>query len=172
MFVSRLGVFYGFVVGFVSGGWGDYLYRLCLFFLLCCFLHLRLPYLYGLMGFGLFLVFMVAPLFLALFLGRLVDVGLFSFFSGFVPLGTPLWIAPFVCLAETLSYIVRPVVLLIRPFVNLTIGSLGGVAIGVLGLKYGFGIFIFLVVLFFYEVFVALVHWFIVCNILSFSEDH
>jgi len=63
-----------------------------------------------------------------------------------------------VCLAETLSYIVRPVVLLIRPFVNLTIGSLGGVAIGVLGLKYGFGIFIFLIVLFFYEVFVALVH--------------
>lgn len=62
------------------------------------------------------------------------------------------------CLAETLSYIVRPVVLLIRPFVNLTIGSLGGVAIGVLGLKYGFGIFIFLIVLFFYEVFVALVH--------------
>ena len=62
------------------------------------------------------------------------------------------------CLAETLSYIVRPVVLLIRPFVNLTIGSLGGVAIGVLGLKYGFGIFIFLIVLFFYEVFVALLH--------------
>nr|YP_009236161.1 ATPase subunit 6 [Fascioloides magna]AMF83645.1 ATPase subunit 6 [Fascioloides magna] len=172
MFVSRWSVVYNHVVSYIFGGWGDYFYRVCLFALLGCFLYLRVPYVYGMMGFGLFLVFMIAPLFLALFLGRLLDVGVCSFFAGFVPSGTPLWIAPFVCLAETLSYVVRPIVLMIRPFVNLTIGALGGAAIGALSLKFGWGVISFLILLFFYEVFVALVHWFIVCNILSFSEDH
>lgn len=75
------------------------------------------------------------------------------------------------CLAETLSYLVRPVVLMIRPFVNLTIGSLGGYAIGSMCFSVSWAI-LFLGFLFFYEIFVAVVHWFIVCNILSFSEDH
>lgn len=61
---------------------------------------------------------------------------------------------------------------MIRPFAKLTIGSFGGVALGAMCLKFRRGVLFFLVVLFFYEVFVALVHWFIVCNILSFSEDH
>nr|ALD62342.1 ATP synthase F0 subunit 6 [Echinostoma hortense] len=171
MFVSRLIVFFK-VIQLVSGGWNDFVYRLCLFSLLLSFLFLRVPYIYGMYGFGLFIFTFIFPLFLSLFLGRLLDFGPYSFFSGFVPVGTPLWIAPFVCLAETLSYIVRPVVLMIRPFVNLTIGVLGGFAIGSLSLKFGGWVISFLVLLFFYEVFVALVHWFIVCNILSFSEDH
>lgn len=100
-----------------------------------CFLILRVPYLYGLFGFGLFLFFVISPLFLALFFGRLFDGGLVSFFSSFVPQGTPLWIAPFVCLAETLSYLVRPGVLMIRPFVNLTMGSIGGYVLG--GMRFG-----------------------------------
>lgn len=147
-------------------------YRYCLFGLLVSFLLLRIPYIYGMNGFALFIVIMVFPLFMSLLLSRVLDVGPTSFFSGFVPPGTPLWIAPFVCLAETLSYIVRPVVLMIRPFVNLTIGTLGGVAIGGLRFKFGAWVISFLFLLFFYEVFVALVHWFIVCKILSFSEDH
>jgi hypothetical protein len=70
-----------------------------------------------------------------------------------------------------LSYLVRPGVLMIRPFVNLTMGSLGGYVLGSMRFR-AFWVLIFLFVLFFYEVFVAVVHWFIVCNILSFSEDH
>lgn len=79
------------------------------------------------------------------------------FFSGFIPEGTPIWIAPFVCLAETLSYLVRPVVLMIRPFVNLSIGALGGYVLGMLTFSQWW-VVLFLVVLFFYEVFVAVVH--------------
>lgn len=132
MFVSRLSGLYDWVVTLITGGWGDFVYRVVLFFLLFCFLSLRMPYIYGLKGFGLFLFFMVAPLFLSLFLCRLVDVGVSDFFSSLVPPSTPLWIAPFVCLAETLSYIVRPVVLLIRPFVNLSIGAMGGYVLGLM----------------------------------------
>nr|AWK02431.1 ATP synthase F0 subunit 6 [Acanthoparyphium sp. WAK-2018] len=172
MFVSRSSVMYSYIVSFISGGLGDFYYRACLFSLLIGFLCLRFPYIYGMGGFGLFLVWFIAPLFLSLFLSRMVDAGPSSFFCEFVPLGTPLWIAPFICLAETLSYLVRPVVLMIRPFVNLTIGALGGAAVGSACLKFGIWVLVFLVVLFFYEVFVALVHWFIVCNILSFSESH
>lgn len=67
---------------------------------------------------------------------------------------------------------VRPIILMIRPFVNLTIGAMGGVALGAMSLEFGVWVLLFMVVLFFYEIFVALVHWFIVCNILSFSEEH
>nr|YP_010528192.1 ATP synthase F0 subunit 6 [Echinoparyphium aconiatum]UXW64386.1 ATP synthase F0 subunit 6 [Echinoparyphium aconiatum] len=172
MLVTRLSAVFSSISTLITGGWGDSFYRYCLFGLLFSFLLLRIPYIYGMTGFALFIVFIISPLFASLFLCRVLDVGPTSFFSGFVPPGTPLWIAPFVCLAETLSYIVRPVVLMIRPFVNLTIGTLGGVAIGSLGFKFGIWIISFLFILFFYEVFVALVHWFIVCNILSFSEDH
>nr|AIN37090.1 ATP synthase F0 subunit 6 [Hypoderaeum sp. Hubei-2014] len=172
MVVTRLSAVFYKVISLVSGGWGDSYYRYCLFGLLISFLLLRIPYIYGMSGFALYIIMIILPLFTSLFLCRIIDVGPSSFFSGFVPPGTPLWIAPFVCLAETLSYIVRPIVLMIRPFVNLTIGTLGGVAIGGLGLKFGGWVLSFLFLLFFYEVFVALVHWFIVCNILSFSEDH
>lgn len=126
--------------------------------MLLCFLVLRVPYIYGMMGFGLFLILVIAPLFLALPLGQIFWFGPSSFFSGFVPVGTPLWIAPFICLAETLSYLIRPVVLMIRPFVKLTIGSLGGVALGSLCFRIRWWVLLFLFILFFYEVFVALVH--------------
>lgn len=38
------------------------------------------------------------------------------------------------CLSETLRYVVRPIVLMIRPFVKLTIGSMGGYVLGLLSL--------------------------------------
>nr|YP_009650989.1 ATP synthase F0 subunit 6 [Uvitellina sp. SSS-2019]QCY72815.1 ATPase subunit 6 [Uvitellina sp. SSS-2019] len=175
MFFSRFWVMCECITSFVGKNdckiLGDvYFFNLVL--LLCCFLYLRIPYIYGFYGFGLVLVFFIAPLFLSLFFSRLSLFGFRSFFCGFIPLGTPLWISPFVCLAETLSYMVRPAVLMLRPFVNLTIGSLGGVALGSLVFKFGGGVVVFLLLLFFYEIFVALVHWFIVCNILSFSKDH
>uniref|UniRef100_A0AAU7YR39 ATP synthase F0 subunit 6 n=1 Tax=Scaphanocephalus sp. TaxID=3050632 RepID=A0AAU7YR39_9TREM len=171
MFVSRLLSVYSGVVSVVSGGLGDFFYRVVLFVLLVGFLGLRLPYLYGVGGFSVFILFFIFPLFLGLLFSRLLDGSLDGFFSGFVPQGTPMWIAPFVCLAETLSYLVRPVVLMIRPFVNLSIGAMGGYVLGMMCFS-SFWVLVFLFVLFFYEVFVAVVHWFIVCSILSFSEDH
>nr|AYH51376.1 ATP synthase F0 subunit 6 [Cotylurus marcogliesei] len=171
MGVSRFYILLNSYVASFMGGVSDYFYQFTLAFLFFIFLLLRIPYVFGLGGFFLFLVCLIFPLFLSLMFFRL-DVNLRSFFSSFIPGGTPLWIAPFVCLAETISYIVRPFVLLIRPFLNLSIGALGGASLGYLFLKFGGGVIFFLLVLFFYEVFVALVHWFIVCNILSFSVDH
>nr|YP_010704126.1 ATP synthase F0 subunit 6 [Plagiorchis elegans]WCO87336.1 ATP synthase F0 subunit 6 [Plagiorchis elegans] len=170
MLVSRLNIISNYVYGLITGGWNDGFYRFSLLVLLFCFLSLRVPYIFGLTGFGVYLFFYIFPIFISLFFSRIFN-NFNLFFSSFIPLGTPLWIAPFVCLAETLSYIVRPVVLLIRPFVNLSMGSLGGYVLGGMCFKSGYVVF-FLLILFFYEIFVAVVHWFIVCNILSFSEDH
>nr|WSP01968.1 ATPase subunit 6 [Allocreadium lobatum] len=171
MFLSRLSVLFLWVKSILGGGWGDYMYRLVLFFLLGCFLFLRIPYIFGLSGYALFLFFIMSPLFMSLFLCRVLDSNIFVFFSSFMPGGTPLWMAPFVCLAETLSYLVRPIVLMMRPFVNISMGSLGGYVLGLLCFSNGY-VLLFLILLFFYEIFVAVVHWFIVCNMLAFSEDH
>nr|YP_010461151.1 ATP synthase F0 subunit 6 [Carassotrema koreanum]UUF92000.1 ATP synthase subunit 6 [Carassotrema koreanum] len=171
MFVYRFSMLYHYVASWVTGGLSSNLYRLVLFSVFLCFLGLRLPYLFGLVWFGLFILSFVFPLFLSLFFSRVFDKGPYSFFSGLLPVGTPLWIAPFVCLVEGLSYIVRPFVLMLRPFVNLSMGAFGGHALG--SLFFSSGVFLILLfVFFFYEIFVAVVHWFIVCNILSFSEEH
>lgn len=121
-----------------------------------CFLVLRVPYIFGVRGFGLFLFFIISPLFLGLFFSR-IFVDFQGFFSSFVPNGTPLWIAPFVCLAETLRYLVRPGVLMIRPFVKLSMGARGGYVLGMLGFQH-IWVVSFIFFLFFYEIFVAVVH--------------
>lgn len=93
---------------------------------------------------------------MALFLRR-VGSSFSEFFRGFVPVGTPLYICPLVCLAETISYIIRPFVLIFRPFINISLGCFGAVALR----KFCFtgNIWFFLLgLVFFYEVFVALVH--------------
>lgn len=51
----------------------------------------------------------------------------------------------------------RPIVLLIRPFLKITIGVLGAGVLGSLGFYRGL-VWLFLFLLFFYEVFVAFVH--------------
>lgn len=140
-----------------------------LFALFLSFLSLRLPYVFGVRGFALVIVMVVFFLYLSLFLGRLANVG--EFFARFVVEGTPEGIASFICLADTLRYYVRPLVLMLRPFVNLRVGgTLGGASASYVWCNSWviWGV----CVLFFYEVFVALVHWFIVCRILSFSEKH
>nr|YP_010693884.1 ATP synthase F0 subunit 6 [Morishitium polonicum]WCD42521.1 ATP synthase F0 subunit 6 [Morishitium polonicum] len=174
MFLSHLNVVYDIVVGFIGGNLSNVkVYCRCLFLLLICFLCLRVPYLYGIYGFGILLIYLVFPIFVSLFFFRVFGLGMNSFFSSFLPVGTPLWISPFVCLAETLSYLIRPVVLILRPFINLTIGVFGGVSLGGICFEVGYyWVVSFLIILFFYEIFVALVHWYIVCNILSFSKDH
>nr|YP_007890974.1 ATP synthase F0 subunit 6 [Taenia laticollis]BAN15634.1 ATP synthase subunit 6 [Taenia laticollis] len=137
---------------------------------LLLFLFYRLPYCYSPYLFWVFLVVVVFTGFISLFLGRLCsDVNVF--FSTFIPVGTPIYICPLVCLAELISYIIRPIVLILRPFINISLGCFGAIALGSLSFLNGWWC-ILLVLLFFYEVFVALVHWYIVTCILSFSVDH
>lgn len=149
---------------------------MCLFFkfvvciLLFIFVLFRVPYIFGVCGFGAILIFLIVPAYISLVLARL-GRGLNLFFSSFVPEGSPFFIAPLVCLAELIRYLVRPVVLLIRPFLKISIGFFGASALGFMCLSSRF-VYVFMFFLFLYEVFVALVHWFIVCNIFSFSAEH
>lgn len=134
------------------------------------FLMYRMPYCYRPYWFGVVLVGVVFRMFLSLFLNRLFSK-IKSFFSRLVPVGTPLYICPLVCLAERVSYMIRPIVLILRPFINIRLGCFGAVAL--CGLCMANWVWmIFLVILFFYEVFVAIVHWYIVVKILLFSIDH
>lgn len=139
----------------------------CVFFL---FLLYRVPYCYRPFFFSIFLVVFVFGSFISLFLSRLTE-NFNIFFSRFIPVGTPGYICPLVCLAETVRYIIRPLVLILRPFINIRLGCFGGVAL--CGLCFNNVLWVFiLLLLFFYEVFVAVVHWYIVTSILSFSVDH
>nr|UFQ88458.1 ATP synthase F0 subunit 6 [Rhabdotobothrium anterophallum] len=148
----------------------SYYYLLVSSIVLFLFLSYRFPYCYSPLFFVAFLVTVVFSCFVSLFLRRLfADYN--SFFSSFVPVGTPLYICPLVCLAETISFIIRPFVLIFRPFINISLGCFGAVALGNFCFSGSVWFFV-LGLVFFYEVFVALVHWFIVANILSFSVDH
>lgn len=146
-------------------------YYLCLVSLtLRLFIFYRVPYCYSSFLFFVFLVVVVFSMFISLFLRRvLFKFG--EFFSRFIPVGTPMYICPLVCVAETISYIIRPIVLILRPFINISLGCFGAVAIGNLCFTHLiWGLLLF--ILFFYEVFVAVVHWYIVVRILKFSVDH
>nr|QXU59589.1 ATP synthase F0 subunit 6 [Schistocephalus pungitii] len=148
----------------------SYYYLVILGSTILLFLCYRFPYAYSPFFFAVALMCYVFFCFVCLFLARLSNSPN-EFFSSFVPAGTPLYICPLVCCAETISYIIRPFVLTFRPFINLSLGCFGAVAIGGFCIHSWWWI-ILLVVVFFYEVFVALVHWFIVTSILSFSVDH
>lgn len=148
----------------------SYYYLLILAGVLCTFLSYRLPYVYSPWGFVIILVCLIFARFLSMFLWR-VRSNIDIFFSRFIPVGTPLYICPLVCIAETISYIIRPFVLVFRPFIKISLGCFGAVAISSFCFS-STAWFFALGLLFFYEVFVALVHWFIVTNILAFSVDH
>nr|YP_009367930.1 ATP synthase F0 subunit 6 [Senga ophiocephalina]ARK18841.1 ATP synthase F0 subunit 6 [Senga ophiocephalina] len=162
---SCVGLLYAYLVQMFS-----YYYLVLMLCVLSLFLSYRFPYVYSPFVFIVFLVCVVFTCFLAMFLWRIAS-DFHLFFSGFIPVGTPLYICPLVCLAETISYIIRPFVLIFRPFINITLGCVGAVALSNFCFV-SWGWFFVLMLLFFYEVFVALVHWFIVTNILAFSVDH
>lgn len=164
-FSSLLRSLYSRFVGVFS-----YYYLRVLVSVLALFISYRFPYCYSPFFFRAFLVVVVFSCFVSLFFRRVTDRR-DEFFSRFVPVGTPGYICPLVCLAETISFMIRPFVLVFRPFIKVSLGCFGAVALG----NFCFLKSLWLVVLgivFFYEVFVALVHWFIVSNILSFSIDH
>lgn len=83
----------------------------------------------------------------------------------------PLGLSPFVCFAETLRYVVRPFVLVFRPWFKFSVGSFLMHAIGQSCCGFE-GLMLFLMLFLFYEAFVTVVQWLIVCSILSFSVDH
>nr|UFQ88986.1 ATP synthase F0 subunit 6 [Rhinebothrium sp. MZUSP 8031] len=162
---SILAGLYNFVIQMFS-----YYYLFLSSGVLLLFITYRFPYCYSPMLFMILLLSFVFSGFISLFLRRLFyDYN--EFFSSFVPVGTPLYICPLVCLAETISYLIRPFVLVFRPFINISLGCFGAVALGNFCFSSSIW-FIVLTMVFFYEVFVALVHWFIVTNILAFSVDH
>nr|YP_007890998.1 ATP synthase F0 subunit 6 [Hydatigera krepkogorski]BAN15682.1 ATP synthase subunit 6 [Hydatigera krepkogorski] len=147
-----------------------YYYLSIILWTMLLFLTYRFPYCYSPLIFVIYLVGVVFVCFVSLWLNRLFN-NVDSFFASFVPVGTPIFICPLVCIAELISYVIRPFVLILRPFINISLGCFGAVYVG--GIVYvNYWCFILLVILFFYEVFIALVHWFIVLSILLFSSDH
>nr|AAL55469.1 ATPase subunit 6 [Echinococcus canadensis]BAF56562.1 ATPase subunit 6 [Echinococcus canadensis] len=164
-FGSLIGRIY---VSVLSGA--SYYYFVLLMLVLVLFLVYRLPYCYSFYLFFVFLFGVVFVMFVSLFMCRVFS-NVNSFFASFVPLGTPLYICFIVCVAESISYMIRPIVLILRPFINISLGCFGAVALGNLCFVSCWWVLI-LVLLFFYEVFVALIHWFIVSSILDFSVDH
>lgn len=148
----------------------SYYYLLILVSVLLLFISYRIPYCYRPYLFYIFLIIFVFSMFISLFSRRLFRK-FNTFFSGFIPVGTPIYICPLVCLAETIRFVIRPIVLILRPFINIRLGCVGTVAICKLCFNNVLLISV-IFILFFYEVFVAIVHWYIVTRILSFSIDH
>lgn len=72
-------------------------------------------------GFSILVFVLVMSLYCGV-LFKSIAVDVMKFFAMFIPAGTPLWIAPLVCLAETVSFVLRPFVLVLRPIINLRIG--------------------------------------------------
>nr|YP_009517328.1 ATP synthase F0 subunit 6 [Digramma interrupta]AXO78679.1 ATP synthase F0 subunit 6 [Digramma interrupta] len=148
----------------------SYYYLVILSSVMILFLSYRFPYVYSPFFFVIILASYVFFCFVSLLLTRLC-VSPRNFFNNFVPVGTPLYICPLVCCAETVSYIIRPFIMIFRPFINLSLGCFGAVALGQFCVINWWWLVV-LAVVFFYEVFVALVHWYIVTSILSFSVNH
>nr|QCI56253.1 ATPase subunit 6 [Echinococcus canadensis] len=167
--VNDFGSLMGRIYVLVLSG-ASYYYFVLLTLVLVWFLVYRLPYCYSFYLFFVFLLGVVFVMFVSLFMCRVFS-NVNSFFASFVPLGTPLYICFIVCVAESISYIIRPIVLILRPFINISLGCFGAVVLGNLCFVSCWWVLI-LVLLFFYEVFVALIHWFIVSSILDFSVDH
>ena len=107
----------------------SYYYLVIMGGILVLFLRYRFPYSYSPFFFVVILCCYVFFCFVSLFLARLVSNPR-EFFRSFIPVGTPMYICPLVCCAETISYIIRPFVLIFRPFINLSLGCFGAVAVG------------------------------------------
>nr|YP_009689307.1 ATP synthase F0 subunit 6 [Postharmostomum commutatum]QEL51323.1 ATP synthase F0 subunit 6 [Postharmostomum commutatum] len=133
--------------------------------LLFSFMCVRFPYVFGVVGLVSLLVALVFPVCVGKFWEAMWEKGVL-FFSGFVPSGTPLWLAPFVCFFEIVSSLIRPVVLMLRPLLNFSIGYF-------LGSKVSSFVFVSLwssglVVLYsLYESAVVIIQWAILLGVLQ-----
>lgn len=107
----------------------SYFYFLPLLLLFSTFLIYRFPYLYSPYIFFALLVMVLFGMFISMFLFRLFTKPK-EFFSSLLPAGTPMYIGPLVVMAETISYVIRPVVLIFRPYINIRLGCFGAMAMG------------------------------------------
>nr|YP_009092175.1 ATP synthase F0 subunit 6 [Dicrocoelium chinensis]AHG06500.1 ATP synthase F0 subunit 6 [Dicrocoelium chinensis] len=164
-----LGSLVSWLDSLMSGGWGSLVYRFVLVVLFAFFLGLRVPYVFFLHIFVGIVVFWVFPIFVSLLFSRLSSVSMFL--VSLVPSGTPLWIVPVIFFIELISFLIRSLVLVLRPIVNLAFGCLGSAAgyYSVLSVQ-GYGALIVFVLLF-YESLVLIIHWYIVHQILLFSHS-
>lgn len=90
--------------------------------------------------------------------------GIFGFVKGFVPKGTPIWMAPLMFVLEVFSYLVRPVSLSVRLAANMIAGHvmLDVIAFFVILLGVaGIFPFVFLCVMMAFELFVAVLQAYI-----------
>lgn len=167
MFFNWYNSFFRTILGYTLRGYYKVIRDKFLVFMLLCFFSVRVPYLFGFPGLFGFLIFWILPLVLALILTRVLSDFL-GLISSFVPSGTPGFTVSFVCWLETIRFIIRFLVLFLRPFVNLGAGVMimFRLSYSSLGLVWPVSI---MFGVFFYECFIAMVHWYIVCNILSFS---
>nr|AFE02903.1 ATP synthase F0 subunit 6 [Schistosoma turkestanicum] len=149
----------------------DFWYSLCLGLLFIYMFITRCPYIYGVSWYGCGVFFAIMPIFLSLFFSRLYN-SVDEFLASLIPAGSPIWISPFVQIVELISYLIRPIVLFLRPLINISIGIVGSLYIGGLYSVLGWLVLGILFFMFFYEVFIVLIHWFIVQEILKFSFDH
>lgn len=94
--------------------------------LLVGFVCVRLPYVFGVFGLACLLLVIVLPLCVGKFWEALWEKNL-VFFASFIPAGSPVWLAPFVCFFEIVRSLIRPIVLMLRPLLKFSIGFfLGG----------------------------------------------
>nr|QIX04629.1 ATP synthase F0 subunit 6 [Brachylecithum sp. PakAb2] len=151
----------------ISGGWGSLVYRLVMFFFLLTLFGLRVPYTFNLCLFVGFVVFWIFPVFVALLFSRLSNLS--TLLTSFLPSGSPMWIAPFIFYMEIVSLVIRSVVLMLRPVVNMAFGCLlcaaGHFTLEVQGQG---GL---IPVILIYEMCILLIHWYIVHQVLLFTHD-
>lgn len=100
-----------------------------------------------------------------------------EFLAHLVPPGSPLVLAPFLCVIEAVSILIRPITLSVRLVANLSAGHLilgliggGVVSGGFLTQSLSLGVSTFYVA---FEVFVAMIQTYIFCNLLSlYADEH
>lgn len=103
-----------------TGLYGGGLFRLVVLLLLVRFIFVRLPLVCGFGGLFFFLFVYILALFFSALVRRLEDCSLF--FAEFVPEGVSVRFAIFVSMLEFVSYLTRPLVLVLRPLVKLGFG--------------------------------------------------
>nr|YP_009938508.1 ATP synthase F0 subunit 6 [Prosthogonimus cuneatus]QNU39792.1 ATP synthase F0 subunit 6 [Prosthogonimus cuneatus] len=172
----------------VVGGskiWGGG-FRLVSVFVLLWFIFVRVPFVFDLFDFFLFVLVFVFSLHISAMVSRL-EFSVSLFLSSFVPSGVSSFFGLFLCVVETISYLIRPFVLVFRPFLNFVIGGVVGHSLfGSFCYWYrgSFGVFYYLDILYllglvgllfflFYEWCVSVVQWYIINSfILIESEVH
>nr|YP_010166574.1 ATP synthase F0 subunit 6 [Tamerlania zarudnyi]QRV61243.1 ATP synthase F0 subunit 6 [Tamerlania zarudnyi] len=118
-----------------------------------------------------YFTYFVCGVSLPLYFGSAIDY-LFSYkILDFYNLRPPyVYLTPMLFISEFVSYVFRPLVLVLRPTVNFIFGHLGILSLGTIALVTGWWWLVLVICFIFsYEIFVSYVHWFIVGEISYFA---